>query len=443
MLRTCRTVTAGRAIATTACAVVTIAALPVGAASAQLPPGGKIGPVKNLSMDITKPSSYRVLADWDALPNATAYRVALTDASGTVLASTKTTADQWDVARDLAVGTNVTVKVTPLEGKRSGRAATVVGRVPDLTPPSGSFDLAQTERAVLLTQLSLQDDLSALSAVVRMVDWGEGAGFEPWAVGSTLAHLYPSGKRVYHPAVKLTDQAGNSTVIALAAVAIDDFEAPQGAFAVAPGTAWATYTPVSLTQLGALSDDLSLAENIRRTVDWQDGSAPTEWTGSGPLTHVYATAGSFAPTVTLTDEANRQSVIPLAEVLVAVDEVKPRAALRKPRVRRDAIRSWTTLRGSAKDPLGSGVRDAQVRVIEKRGDAWFAYRAGSRSWVNSGTKTRAWRQSRAASVTPVAGRWSAPLHGLRKGVLVVQLSARDNVGNTSVPVSHTQSITRR
>lgn len=451
MQRVVRTKLVGGAMAVSVCTALTVVSLPpAGAATgtttrlaaAELAPAKKIGPVKNLSMAISKPSSYRVQARWDVLASATAYRVSLTDATRTVLASAKVTGTEWVTSQALSAGSPVTVKVVPLEGRRAGRATAVTDLVPDLTAPTGSFALTQIDRVATVNQLSLQDDLSLPGKVARMIDWGEGAGFVPWNVGTSVVHIYPAGKRAYSPAVKLTDEAGNSAVVALAVVAIDDFDAPRGAFSVAPGTAWATYTPVTLTQLGALSDDVSTPENIRRIVDWKDGSGLTNWTTGDSITHRYATAGTFAPTVTLTDEANRATVIELSPVSVSSDTVKPIAKLTVPRLRRDAVRSWTTLRGTATDLLGSGVRDVRVKVIEERAGKWFAYRAPSRTWVDAGTKARAWRQARAAVISSPAAKWTYQLSGLRKGVLAVRVSARDNVGNASAPVTSTQRLTR-
>lgn len=439
------------ALAAAVCTTLTVVSLPpAGAASSRsfgptstrLAPNQKIGPVRNLSMAITKPSTYRVHARWDALVGATAYRVSLASTNGTVLASAKVTGTEWVTTPALGVGTRVGVKVVPLEGKRSGRAATVTELVPDLTAPTGSFTLIQVDRAVTVSQLALQDDLSAEGKIVRMIDWGDGGGLVPWSTGTTILHLYPTGKRAYHPVVRLTDEAGNWTVVPLAAVAIDDFEAPSGAFSLAPRTAWATYTPVTVTQVGELSDDVSAPQNVRRTVDWQDGTAPMDWVTGDSISHRYAAAGRFVPTVSLTDEANRVTVVALADVVVASDTVKPTATLTVPRLRTDAVRSWATLRGTARDRLGSGVRDVRIRVIEERAGSWFAYRAPSGTWTKAGTKSRAWRQSRAAVVSPVAETWSTPLRGLRKGVLAVRVSARDNVGNASAPVTTTQRLTR-
>lgn len=440
------------AVVASACAALTLTGAPAQAGpvasnddvSSRLAPTRKIGPVNNLSLAITKPAaSYRAAADWDALTGATSYKVTLTSATGTVIATTRTSEDSWAGSSALQVGTNVKVTVTPFDGKRPGRAASAVAAVPDLTAPTGSFSLQQTDYSVTVEQTALQDDLSAGGDITRSIDWDEGAGFEPWTSGTTATHTYPAGPKAYHPSVRLVDEAGNAAVVPLTAVAIDDFLAPTGGFTLTPTRAWAGYTWVSVVQEGTLSDDVSAPGDIARTVDWTDGTAATAWTKGQSLRHRFAAAGTFVPEVTLRDEAGHETVVTLPAVTVSRDTVDPRAVLTKPRVRKSSIRSWTPLRGKASDAKGTGVRTVRVRVVERRGDTWFAYRAPGKRWVKAASKGAALKKSRVAYVRPVANTWKYKVRGLRKGVLVVKVSARDNVGNVSTANTYRQRLTRR
>ena len=108
---------------------------------------------------------------------------------------------------------------------------------------------------------------------------------------------------LYRPRVTLVDQAGNSATQILHAVVIGDETAPTGTFTAGPATAWSSLTAVQLTQT-SLSDDFSDAADVTRLVNWADGSPITAWTSLTDVpTHVYATAGTYTPLVTITDES--------------------------------------------------------------------------------------------------------------------------------------------
>jgi len=101
------------------------------------------------------------------------------------------------------------------------------------------------------------------------------------------------------------------------------------------------------------------------------------------------------------------------------------------------------VKGRASDGTGSGLSLVQVRVIEKRGKVWYAYRASTHSWVKAGSRAAALRKSRAGRAVLVGTSWSYRLPGVRRGDLVVRLVARDRVGNTSRVLSYAQLLTRR
>jgi PKD repeat protein len=237
------------------------------------------------------------------------------------------------------------------------------------------------------------------------------------------------------------DQAGNENSYPLTAV-VADVTAPTGTFSVSPASAWANWTVVSVSQ-SALSDDLSASDKIARMVDWGDGSTDA-WTAGASFTHVYTTAGSYSPTVTIADEAGNTAVAATSTVDVAVDEIAPTTRLLAPAHKRLSVRSWATLHGRANDS-GTGVRVVRVRAIEKRGSVWYAYRPGTKSWVRAGSRAAsAWHKARAARVTTDASHlWSVKLARLTRGVLVTKVSATDNVGNVSAWKARTVMLSLR
>ncbi|HLN79240.1 MAG TPA: hypothetical protein VK204_19510 [Nocardioidaceae bacterium] len=408
----------------------------------------QIGQATGLAMKITKPSSYSVDMSWSAVAGATAYKVALSNATtGSAIANTKVTGTTWSVSRDLRPGDTLKLTVSAMVGKRSGKPSSTTAKVPDLTPPTGAFTVAHDvdSKDATVTRVRVADDSDG--TVTQLVTWGDGKTDSWSTTANTLTHTYPTGKKVYYPTVELTDPAGNKAVVSLDAVAIDDTEKPtasDGAFKLAPGTAWAKYTVATVTQVGTVSDDLSQPKNITRTINWGDQTTSVVPAGGMTAKHVYATAGSFTPTVILTDEAKRASApIALSPVTVKADTVAPKATLAKPRLRRNAVRSWVRLHGRATDVNGTGVREARVRIVEKRAGAWFAYRAGTRTWVKAGTKARALKRSRPAVVHPTSGKWVYRVRGLRKGTLVVKVWGTDNVGNMSTPLVYKQRLIRR
>lgn len=390
----------------------------------------KIGPVKGLDVTISKPADrYVVASDWNDLAGATAYRVSLTSGS-TVLQSDKVTESDWRATTTLGAGTRVTLKVVPLAGKRPGRLASLNEVLPDLTAPTGTFQVVQATPGswnVTLQPVELSDDVTPADAIVRTINWGDGTPSQPWGDGT---HTYEDDLRAYEPIVTLEDAAGNSTVVRLTVV-VGDQIAPTGEFGVST-SGWARWTKVALTETTPCADNFSSADHVTRTVDWGDGSTDT-WTGGTAPTHVYAVAGPYSPTVTLADEAgNTNAATMVNTVLVSADTARPTVSLTKPATRRTWVRKWVTLRGKAND-AATGVRVVKLRLVEKRGTTWYAYRGTTRRWVRGGaTEASALRRTTVAKVRPTAQlRWSYKVNGLRKGRFVVRVQAMDNVKNRS------------
>ena len=436
-----------------AAGLVAVAALAVGLAvvptdAADASP--RLGPVSGLTATVDgSGNAYDVTATWAVTTAATSYRTSLVSngtvlAKGTVPQPTGSDTASWTGHVALPAGTGVTVKVVAVAGKRPGRAASYTLTLPDRTAPVGSYRVDVTDRTAVLTELSVTDDVTDSAAVVRSVDWGDGTAPAAFAAGEQPSHTYP-GTGLWHPTVTLSDTAvpANTATYRAGTVVIGDDQAPTGSFSAAPGTAWATLTRVTLTQLDLSDGAFSAPSDIARTVAWGDGTDDPWPAGTTTITHRYAAAGDFVPVVHLVDEAGNAADVGSSTVVVKVDATAPRVTITRPH-RPRAVRSWSTLRGTARDGVGTGVRVVKVRVVEKRGRTWYAYRAPSRTWVRGGaTKAAALHRARPARAHLSGTRWTSTVRGLRKGVLVVSVRAVDRVGNASRPASVRQSLRSR
>ena len=410
----------------------------------------KVGAVTGLAATVTKPGTvYRIDSTWNAATKAVGYKVKLVNAAGTTLSSDSVSGLSWSTTTTAAAGATVRVVVTGFNGTRKGKPATVSKVLPDLTAPTGAYDVAYdtaTSTVATVTQTALSDDVTAAADVTRSIDWGEQAGvdsWEPWAAGTVLQHEYPSTLGVrYQPRVRLQDAAGNSATLLLRGVVIGDENAPSGTFTAAPLNPWAKLNRVTLTQT-AIDDNFSPNENIERLVNWNDGTPTVIWSTGTVLQHLYTVGGTFTPTVTLADEAFNQATVEANAVTVRVDSTKPTVLLRVPTAPK-SVNSWLTLRGRALDGSGTGVKTVEVRAVEKRGASWYAFKPGLRTWVKAGaTKAAAFKVAGVRKVTPTSlGAFAARLPRLRLGTLVIRLAAVDRVGNRSATVSHTQVLVR-
>lgn len=415
-------------------APVGLATVPANAGPAKLPA------VTGLRLAVTKPAdSYQISARWDPSTRATGYRASLFNQRGVVVARAVSTDNRWTFDSSLSAASVVRVKVVALVRKRPGYAASAETTLPDLTAPTGTFEVTKDGNAVTVTQLSLQDDVTPVAEIARTVDWGDGAT-EEW-VTDEMRHTY-ADSGVYYPSITLTDTAGNRRVVQKTVV-VGDRTAPSGTFTVSTPTAWAGYTAVEITQV-SIEDDFSQPANITRVVNWNDGTSPAAWPSGTALRHRYATPGTYTPTVELTDEAGNRGVGAVQpSTVVRQDATAPTVALTRPSKPRQ-VRSWVRLHGTAADPEGSGVRNVKLRIVEKRGRTWYAYRPNTRSWVKAGTtKSSALAKSRAKVIRVTSDTWTARIFGLRKGVLVIRLLSQDNVGNRSQWLERQQRLTRR
>jgi hypothetical protein len=417
----------------------TLAVGAVGTSAAEAKPT-RPGSVSGLAAVVTPhDTSYDVAATWNATPNATSYRVALTK-GGTTLASASVKTTSWSKTVTTSPGT-ASLSVRAVITRKPGKPTSISVVLPDATAPQGSYSSTWDNDTGLatITQDSLTDNVP-VSGVTRTVDWGEGAPVA-WPTGTTITHTYPVAAARFTPTVTLEDAAHNVAVIDVPAIVLEDSLAPTGSFSVAPATAWARFTTVSVTQQGDLADNWSPTDHIGRSIAWGDGTT-TDWTSAVPATHVYATAGSYTPIVTITDEAHNANPVSTSAVQVTADTGRPTVRLKLPRAKH-SVRAWRTLRGKATD-AETAVATVTLRAVEKRGGSWFGYNAAGHRWVKAGSKAKAFsRATPFVLTTDARHRWAARLARLRKGTLVYKVRATDVAGNRSATVTHRATLTRR
>ena len=117
------------------------------------------------------------------------------------------------------------------------------------------------------------------------------------------------------------------------------------------------------------------------------------------------------------------------------DTVRPVVRLTLPKRRLTYVATWKTLKGRATDTAGTGVARVEVKAVQKRGTAWYAFKPTTRTWVKTTTKARAFVKAGVRKVVPTAtGTWTAALPRLRKGTLVYKVVAVDKASNRSATV---------
>ena len=298
--------------------------------------------------------------------------------------------------------------------------------------PTASFTASPTSGDAPLTVTFT--DTSADEPTSWAWDFGDGST----STTRSPTHTFDE-PGTYRVVLTVTNSAGTDDTTEQ--ISAKDGAAPEGQYAVSGGDAWATYTKVSLAEI-SLSDNVTALDDITRVVDWGDGTT-AQWRSGATLSHVYDVAGTYLPSVLLTDQAGNSARVQTGSVVVRTDSAAPRATLTRPSTDRGSVSSWAWLRGRVSDGTGSGVASVRLRIVEKRSTAWYAYDGSSRSWVKAGsTRASAMRLSRLAVFRPATSDWTYRLRGLRRGLLVVKVSARDRVGNLSSPTLYEQTLTR-
>jgi hypothetical protein len=405
-------------------------------------PPTRPGTPTDLSVGVTAAKGgYQLASTWKAGLHTTSFKVAMTNAAGTVLASDTLSGTVWTAKASAPANTRLTVTVTPYNGTRKGPAVAKSVVTPDVTGPKGSYVGNDNAFVGTLHQAALSDDVSAVSAITRTVNWGDGSKDVAWTSDQDLTHTY-AGQGRYVATVTLTDESDNATVVEVPIV-INDHAAPTGSYSLAPLTGWASLTAVTLTE-GSLADDFSPRSTIARVVTWGDGTQST-WTGTTPLTHVYKAAGAFTPQVAVTDETgNAATIASSTSTKITADTIAPAVRLTLPRKsKRPSATSWKLLKGKATD-AGTGVASVTVRAVQKRGTRYYAYRPATKRWVRAGTSLAvALQKARPARAVLAGSGWSAGLSRVGLGTLVYQAAGVDKVGNKAKALTYRQKVTRR
>ena len=337
---------------------------------------------------------------------------------------------------DLIVGSHGTSEFFP--GDIDELTYTVGSAPTTPAPPKASFNANPTSGTAPLEVTFADTSTGAPTAWAW--DFGDGST----STAQSPTHTYAAAGS-YTATLKVTNAGGSSSAtksIAVSAVSVPppDTRAPGGSFAVTPSVGWTRYTGVVLTQTG-LSDDATPVGAIRRSVDWKDGHGPVAWPSGSTTSHAYLSPGSYAPTVTVTDQAGNSAVLAAGAVTIRTDATAPTAGLVRP-AHRSSAAAWRTLTGRVGD-AGTGVSFVHVRVVERRGAAWYVYRPATHTWAKAPSRTAALRRSHAgAAVLAGSGRWAFALPGVHRGTLVVRLVAGDHVRNTSHVLTWSQRLTR-
>ena len=147
------------------------------------------------------------------------------------------------------------------------------------------------------------------------------------------------------------------------------------------------------------------------------------------------------PVVTLTDEAGNAASVSTSAVVVTADTHGPNVKLTLPKAKH-SVKAWKTLRGTATD-AETGVASVWLKAVQKRGAAWYAFKATTHTWVKAATKAKAFTKATAFTrTTDTQHRWTAKLTKLRRGTLVYKVRATDMVGNRSTTLTHSAKLTR-
>lgn len=394
--------------------------------------------------------SYIIPVTWQAGANTVSFTGTVT-AGGVTLAAANLTTTSWSPSVTAKAGTLVTATITAVNGKQ--KASSSASKVlPDVTAPVGAYDaswgaISSGKVTATITQVSLTDDVTAAAGVQVVVDYGDGKTFSTNGSQTSVTHDYsiPDAQpHRFQPQIKLTDAAGNASYAAVNAIVVNDTTAPEGTATLARSSGWADWTPVSLTTTA--TDNVSPVDKVKRTITWGDGATSTAY-GNGAVSHVYAAAGTYQPSVVFEDEArnpvnpNRSASYQAGTVTIQKDLRKPVASLTLPRKKLTSIRTWKTLKGSATD-AETAVRSVRVKVVQKRGAAYYAYVPAKHAWVKAGRKARALARAGYLRVTTTSA-WSVAVPKLTTGVLLYRVEAVDVMGNVSAVVQHRQRLTKR
>ena len=288
--------------------------------------------------------------------------------------------------------------------------------------PTGSFKLNSFNlwvgQAFYLTQLGIKDDGVVDPATVgRVISWGDGTSTRIYKGWGAIGHRYARAGH-FPVSLTLTDPAGHKTVIK-----------SGGPFITVPAVKYrSSANSVWPLQVFTLTISNVPAGTTKITLDGGDGYVTNLPGRSQTVRLAYwtrRTGGAVRGPVTirasLTNKYGTSALFYAARPVVKVDSWNPVAKLTKPSNANKAS-SWKTVRGTASDK-GSGVQRVFLDIQAKFGSHYYCFNKG---WHLSDRLEQFEKYCHwSVPVTPVNGKWSLKLGGVRKGTLVVRVLARD------------------
>jgi hypothetical protein len=113
------------------------------------------------------------------------------------------------------------------------------------------------------------------------------------------------------------------------------------------------------------------------------------------------------------------------------DRVRPRLKVDQPK--RNTVRAWSTVSGTAVDKGESGLRYVIFRAFQKRGNAWWGLVGNGKrpTWKRFPNRLEAKLFAKERRAKLEGKDWSLGIPGLRAGRLVLVVKAADGAGNTN------------
>ena len=277
--------------------------------------------------------------------------------------------------------------------------------------PTASFTASPTSGAAPLSVAF--KDTSAGSPTAWAWDFGDGAT----SASQNPSHVFQKAGTY---AVKLT--ASNS------AGATSESRTVTVSTGVVKPTASFTASPTSgAAPLSVAFKDTSAGSPTAWAWDFGDGATSASQNPS----HVFQKAGTYAVKLTARNSAGATSANRTVTVTTAVvrDRTAPRVRLLVPRARH-RVAAFRVLRGRVHDGQ-SGAARVLVKAVERRHGHWYAYQPARGRWVRAPHRAVALHRAGWMRIAPRGDRWSHRIGGLRRGMLVLRLTARDHAGNTA------------
>jgi hypothetical protein len=186
--------------------------------------------------------------------------------------------------------TGLTASVTPQQGS-SASASYAISSSWNAAAGATKYRVALTKSGTTLT-----------SSTVTTTSWSPTVTSSP---GDASLAVTPVANHRKGATVRVT-------------VHFADVMAPRGTYTSDWTGADATITQTELT-------DDSGSAGVTRVVDWGDGTTPASWTTGTTVNHSYAGLGRYLPTVTLTDAAANEAVVPVPAIVIG-DTTAPTGA---------------------------------------------------------------------------------------------------------------------